>query len=131
MPDQQEPKTYGAYIDDQWARMTQPNDPDALSHVIAAQSLWLQVPDAEAAAAKPDRAAIDGWAEKIAGTRAFARMMDDPQTAARVAARDAEGLMTDLHGELTGRERKAPAAPERELSAPEQAKKTAPEVPTL
>ena len=127
MPEQNVPATYGEYIDSLWGRMEQGSDPRTLSRVIAAQAAWLQVPDAEAATARPDLAAIDGWAEKIAATRAFARMMDDPQTAARIAARDAEGLMTDLHGELTGRARDRPAAPERTV----EKTKTTPDVPTL
>lgn len=129
MPEQNAPATYGAYIDSLWGRMEQGSDPRAISRLIAAQAAWLQVPDAEAAAARPDLAAIDGWAEKIAGTRAFARMMEDPQTAERIAARDAEGLMADLHGELTGRARDRPAEPERTVEkAP---KKQSPDIPTL
>ena len=138
MPDQKAPRTYGEYIDGLWGQLNQDAEPRTLSRLVAAEACYLQVPDAEAATAQPDLAAIDGWASIIEGTKAFGRMLENPKLQERIASRDAEGLMTDLHSELTGRARDKPVEPERERTAEKQEQrerkapeKKAPEGPTL
>ena len=131
MPDQNAPQTYGAYIDGLWEQMERGAEPRTLSRLIAAEACWMQVPDAEAAAAQPDLAAIDGWAEKIEGTKAFGRMMDSPALPERIAKRDAEGLMTELHSELTARSRDRPAEPELALATEQRQPQKAPREPPV
>ena len=138
MPNPEAFHTYGEYMADLWDQAAQQPDPHTVSRLVAAEACYLQVPDAEAATAQPDLAAIDGWAEKIEGTKAFGRMMESPELPERIASRDAEGLMTDLHTELTSRARDKPAEPERERAAERQQEqvrkapeKKAPEGPTL
>ena len=136
-----EPERVGTYqelMSSLWGQAKGNPDPRTLSRLVAAESCWLQVPDAEAATAKPDMGEIDGWAEKIEGTKAFGRMLENPKLSERIATQDAEGLMTDLHGELTGRARDKPAEPERERTVEKQEQrarkapeKKAPEGPTL
>lgn len=106
---------YGEYMDGLWDRMAKQPEPSALSHLVAAEACYLQVPDAEAATARPDMAQIDRWSAIIEGTKAFERLWDSPTTDQRIESRDAEGLMLDYHAELTGRSRGSPEPqPERE-----------------
>ena len=128
--------TYGEYMANLWDQAAQQPDPHTVSRLVAAEACYLQVPDAEAATARPDLAAIDGWAEKIEGTKDFGRMLEDPKLPKRIESRDAESLMTDLHSELTLRSRNAPDAPERTVETQqrrerETPQKKAPEGPTL
>lgn len=125
---------YGEYMEGLWDRMDRQPEPSALSHLVAAEASYLQVPDAEAAAARPDEAQIDHWAGIIEGTKAFERLWDSPKTDERIETRDAEGLMLDYHAELTGRSRDSAAEPqpERERTVEHKApQKSAPEGPTL
>ena len=138
MPNPEAGNTYGEYMANLWDQAAQQPDPHTISRLVAAEGCWMQVPDAEAAAAKPDLAAIDGWASIIEGTKAFGRMLENPKLQERIASRDAEGLVTDLHSELTGRARDKPVEPERERAAEKQEQrerktleKKAPEGPTL
>lgn len=116
-------ETYQELMSELWSRAKDDPDPRTISRLVAAESCWMQVPDAEAAAAKPDMGEIDGWARKIEGTKAFGRMLQSPKLRERIESRDAEGMMTDLHGELTARARGKPAEPERERAAEKQQRK--------
>ena len=133
MPNPEAFNTYEEYMKNLWDQAEQKPDPRTVSRLVATEGCWMQVPDAQAATAKPDLGEIDSWAEKIEGTRAFGRVMESPKLPKRIADRDAEGLMTDLHAELTGRsrdmsERTAEIQQQRERKAPQ---KTAPDSPTL
>ncbi|MBQ9646818.1 MAG: hypothetical protein IJV43_00470 [Oscillospiraceae bacterium] len=129
--------TYQELMSDLWSQAKNDPDPRTLSRLVAAESCWMQVPDAEVSTAAPDMGEIDGWARKIEGTKAFGRMLDSPKLQERIASRDAEGMMTDLHGELTARARDKPVERERERTAEKQQRKEqrapehkAPEGPT-
>ena len=130
MPDSGAFNTYGEYMTELWERAERQPDPHTVSRLVAAESCWLRVPDAEAAAAKPDFAAIDGWAERIEGTKALGRVLESPRLSERIKTRDAEGLMADLRAELTPRSRGVPE-PQRERAVERQApRKKAPGEPT-
>ena len=111
-------ETYSDYFSYLWQKLgTGQPDPQTLTRLIAAEGSWMQEPDATAATARPNLDEVDGWARKIEGTKAFSRMMENPKLGKRIAARDAEGLMIDLHEELTGGARDKPDAPELERAA--------------
>ncbi|MBR0312391.1 MAG: hypothetical protein IJQ98_08380 [Oscillospiraceae bacterium] len=111
-------ETYSDYFSYLWQKLgTGQPDPQTLTRLIAAEGSWMQEPDATAATARPNLDEVDGWARKIEGTKAFSRMMENPKLGERIAARDAEGLMIDLHEELTGGARDKPDAPELERAA--------------
>ena len=137
MPDNERPRNYETYLNDLWGQLEQSAEPRTLSRIVAAEACFLQVPDEEAATARPDLDEIDGWAERIEGTKAFERVLDSPKLQERIAGRDAEGLMTELYGELTARTRGKSAEPERERAAEkrmherEAPEKKAPEGPAL
>lgn len=99
-------ETYSQYIDHLWQELNQKPDPRTLTRLIAAESCWMQEPDASAATAKPNMENIEGWAKKIESTKSFRRVMNSPDLAGRIENRDAEGLMKDLHSELAGEKRK-------------------------
>ena len=123
--------TYSEYMDGLWDQMERQPEPRALSRLVAAEACFLQVPDAEAATARPDGAQIDGWAEIIEGTKAFERLWDSPATDDRIADRNAEGLMTDFYSELVSHIRTPPRErePERAAEKQREIRKTAPEDP--
>ena len=111
-------ETYSDYFSYLWQKLgTGQPDPQTLTRLIAAEGSWMQEPDETAATARPNLDEVDGWARKIEGTKAFSRMMENPKLGERIAARDAEGLMIDLHKELTGGARDKPDAPEPERAA--------------
>ena len=130
--------TYQELMSELWSQAKNDPDPRTLSRLVAAESCWLQVPDAEAATAKPDMGEIDGWAEKIEDTKAFGRMLNSPKLQERIASRDAEGMMADFHSELMAKVRDKTAELERERTAEKQEQrerkapqKKAPEGPSL
>ncbi len=112
--------TYAELMSSLWGQAQDAPEAHTLSLLVAAESCWLQVPDEEAATARPDLDVIDDWAKKIEGTKSFDAMLNRPKLGERLAARDAEGLMTDFHDELSARLRKTPDAPERERAAEKQ-----------
>lgn len=111
------PDTYGGYIAEQYryAQDAPETGASSVANAIAAYCVWMQVPDAEASTARPDPDEIEGWARRIERTKAFGRLLDRPETGMRIAAQDTEGLMLDLHRELTGPIRAREAARERRL----------------
>lgn len=124
MPGNEPP--YGAYINELWEQAARQPDPHTVSRLVAVEACYLQVPNAEAATAQPDLAQIDGWAEKIEGTKALGRMMENPKLSERIEARDAESLMTDFRAELTPRSRDKPE-PERAVEKRQERARTPPE----
>ena len=110
-------ETYNQYIDHLWQEMNQKPDPSTLTRLIAAESCWMQEPDASAATAKPDVESIDSWAKKIESTKSFRRVMNSPDLARRIESRDTEGLMMDFHSELAGEKRKEREARRKQREA--------------